>query len=136
MPFKPEVKPAFLDALRGGNYEQTQGTLRRRTVLENEPRAYFCCLGVLCNLGSGYWATSVDGQDVYHPADGASIYDEISGNCDGFTHDPAGQDAGGLPPAAVWQAAGLTVNEVRRLANMNDDGKTFLEIADVVEKEM
>lgn len=40
---KPAIKKLWIEALRSGEYKQTQGELRNQ---DNE----FCCLGVLCNL--------------------------------------------------------------------------------------
>ena len=43
-----DLKAKWLEALRSGKYEQTQGTLRDGDA--------FCCLGVLCDLtGRGKW---------------------------------------------------------------------------------
>jgi hypothetical protein len=48
---KPEIKPAWIAALRSGKYQQTTGRLRDSNG--------FCCLGVLCDLsakaGIGRW---------------------------------------------------------------------------------
>lgn len=47
----PQVKKIWVEALRGGKYEQTLGKLRRNEKM--------CCLGVLCDLHSkafgGQW---------------------------------------------------------------------------------
>ncbi len=42
----PEIKQLWLNALRGGEYEQGHGYLRRNKAEQDS----FCCLGVLCDL--------------------------------------------------------------------------------------
>ncbi len=72
----------------------------------------FCCLGVLCDVsGLGGW----NGADQY----------------------VIGEDArSGYPHGAVREAADVDGGMVRRLARMNDDGASFAEIADVIEREL
>ena len=90
----PEIKANWLAALRGGNYCQTTGQLRR----EDEDGVSHCCLGVLgevCGIpfvpGNGYlWEDGEQGQL-------------------------------------------LDFEEQDKLADMNDGGKSFTEIADYIE---
>lgn len=57
---KPEVKAAWVAALRSGEYEQGKGQLRHIDA--------FCCLGVLCDIaakhGVGVWAGDAFDTDV------------------------------------------------------------------------
>jgi hypothetical protein len=102
----PEVKKLWLEALRSGNYEQTRFFLR-------DKRGY-CCLGVLCDLHPDVdWSRSTPGV-AFYPFD----EDEM--------------DLGILPDkASSW--SGLTDEQRNILMNMNDDGKSFEEIADYIE---
>lgn len=57
-----EVKAAWLDALRSGNYKQGKRRLRRDSQ--------FCCLGVLCDLAVQTGVISY----TTHPSDENTIY--------------------------------------------------------------
>lgn len=96
-----EVKRAWVNALRSGEYEQTTESLR------NMDRGY-CCLGVLCDLGD------------------RSLWDDC-----GFY---LGQDD--FPPDRILTWAGLTLNAATFLADMNDKGSTFEDIAGWIERKL
>jgi len=99
------VAQKWVEALRSGEYKQASQALR-----ENDG---FCCLGVLCDLagkhGLGEWE-----QDTWFLGCGASV------------------------PVEVRQWSGLKTSYGtlgnRTLAEMNDDGATFAEIADLIEQ--
>lgn len=119
---KSDVKEAWLEALRSGEYEQGTGKLQSR---EGE----FCCLGVLCDLAVK--------AGVIPPPEA----DEESGSYH------YGEDAAfALPPEEVLAWAGLEQPSPEvavegtdgrwtyELVTLNDnDGYTFAEIATVVE---
>lgn len=114
------VKTAWLDALRSGRYEQTEGLLRQK-----EHRGYsYCCLGVLCNIGdkSKQWNKDKDpsGNWIYGPED---------------SQDINSQD-GGMPPPHVYELANLSPTAANELAEMNDNGESFKYIADWIEKNL
>jgi len=98
----------WIDALRSGKYEQTQRQLRREDS--------FCCLGVLC--------------DLYDPQ-----------GWDGDFHHEFGM----YPPKQVFDWLGIIDTgdslEVQdedghwiNVAVMNDEGASFDEIADALER--
>jgi hypothetical protein len=90
-----ELKKKWVEALRSGEYTQTQGHLKSSEG--------FCCLGVLCEVNSiKYIETDVFGDG---PNSGAYIY----------IRDIVGSDASDT------------------CINLNDDGKSFEEIADWIE---
>lgn len=65
----PEVKAAWLEALRSGRYEQGRSQLRNDRETDGVVR--FCCLGVLCDLhskgGEGHWGQpEVSGWTRYY----------------------------------------------------------------------
>lgn len=104
-----------VDALRSGDYEQTTSRLRRGDEM--------CCLGVACDVAS----TDVDGNwsaaDEFTVGTQTEQYGLPSGVRDwlGFS-----SDVGSF----------RTYNERTNLADLNDIyGKTFAEIADVIESE-
>lgn len=104
-----EVKKEWLEALRSGKYQQ--GNQELRTV-----EGRFCCLGVLCDLYS---------RKFQVPWDERKFQRELS-----------------YPPMEVRMWAGLehedpmipSVNH--SLSYLNDDGKTFDEIAKYIEEEL
>jgi hypothetical protein len=99
-----ELKTKWLAALRSGEYSQTQQVLHRK-----DPNGY-CCLGVLCEISeSGTW----DSDGTYYK----------------FHEKGVDLMAGG---ATVQRFLPWTISS--NLANMNDDGTTFPEIADWIEE--
>ena len=105
---KPKIKERWLAALRSGRYAQTTHSLR--------DDAGFCCLGVLC--------------DVFDP--------------DAWEHGKTYGGAMGVLPTSVVEAtdlpdedADVTVGERRTtLSNLNDEGYTFAEIAELIEAQL
>ena len=112
-----EIKAKWVAALRSGEYTQGYGRLRDS---DNK----FCCLGVLCNLH-------------------AQAHPEIAAK----QTDP-GRYMGelGIPHDSVFIWAGMGVNKVDRtveidiykssIAQHNDAGRTFAEIADAIEAQL
>jgi hypothetical protein len=117
------IKQLWVDALRSGNYQQ--GTRRLRS--ENA----YCCLGVLC--------------DLYDRDQGGPGWDE---------EDQTYLDVELLLPREVAEWAGLipvaqpeTIipgwfadvdlpQEDYSLSNLNDNGSSFGEIADLIEQQL
>lgn len=99
------VKKKWIKALNSGKYAQGKGRLRQE---DN-----FCCLGVLCDL-----------------------YDEKGWKkwSDGYSY--RGDSA--VLPSAVSDWAGLINDNPNigrgSLSNLNDSGKTFKEIANLIEE--
>jgi hypothetical protein len=106
----PEWKKKWVAALRSDDYEQGQKYLR---VYDK-----FCCLGVLCDL--------VDPSRWVSPSHTvASVYDGSILGLPRLVRDVTGVDEFGTIDYAT----------ARNLAEMNDDGFSFGQIADVIEKE-
>lgn len=107
----------LVQALRSGDYEQETGMLRNGN--------HYCCLGVACNIykeltGDGEWAEA------------DSRYGFIAAQC---------QKRDIMPEAVKkffgfkWNDGGLGVESaVGSLSEANDTGKTFAEIADIIEE--
>jgi hypothetical protein len=113
---KPEIKQQWITALQSGEYEQTDSVLRLGTTNR------FCCLGVLCDLHS-----KSTGNEWSH----AGYY----------LHE------GSQLPVEVAEWAGLleTVEHPQdpdcyqrgvRFSELNDNGVTFDEIAQLIEEEL
>lgn len=122
----PEVKDKWLKALRSGEYKQGKGALKT-----NDDK--FCCLGVLCDLyqkehEEAKWVDSTD----KNLSEGT--------NKDLF-EDGHGSVRAGIPTDAVIRWAGMKEPNPKvgsfggsTLAKLNDNGSTFDEIADLIEK--
>lgn len=113
----PEVKKAWVGALRSGEYAQGVGRLK---WLSRDGRRSYCCLGVLCELAIK------DGLDIhYKEEDGGGSYD-------GEAH---------YLPSKVQEWAGLTTRNPMAdgsyLAEWNDtQNATFEDIATLVEERL
>lgn len=124
-----DIKTQWVGALRSGEYTQGIGQLREGS--EEEAGAY-CCLGVLCTL--------------YDKAMGGDCWEYDSGvTATQYTH----KGEKNYPSCAVIDWAGLRNitagpdggdNTVRigrdDLAVLNDGGKSFEEIADLIESSL
>ena len=109
---KLEIKKRWLEALRSGEYEQGKDVLRRNDS--------FCCLGVLCDIFA---------------KEGCSKWDEPDDK--GVRHIE--NDKGALPLCVVlWSGIkdGNPFIDGYSLSAWNDGGKSFKEIADIIEKEL
>jgi hypothetical protein len=75
----PEVKVKWLEALRSGKYKQCTGLLKDQNP-ENEKDISFCCLGVLADLAieNGYdklcWNQKIIGEAISNTVSGEGIY--------------------------------------------------------------
>lgn len=119
----PDIKAQWVGALRSGHYKQSKGRLA-------DSEGGFCCLGVLCELGVDAGIADKEMSDQFGP-----IYRS--------TADSHDWDRNVLPQA-VYKWAGLDgrrpsvpspVNDVTpiTLDNLNDSGRKFDDIADLIE---
>ena len=117
-----DIKKKWLEALRSGKYQQGTG------FLQKEGR--YCCLGVLCDLFAedddcdGEWVQAATGAMKFKPSG-----------------DPGRHD---FLPVPVSEWADLEHGPYDpiigegddTLSQLNDHGKTFKEIADVIEEHL
>lgn len=127
-----KVKKKWVDALRSGEYTQGQNRL---VTYAGTDEAQYCCLGVLCDLAEKAGVVKFD-TGGYVSVD-----------------NPLDRDRFGLPKAvSAW--AGLTEKTFNNrkslasapqvtiqtntdsLANHNDNGKTFEQIAEAIERDL
>jgi hypothetical protein len=103
-----ELRNKWLEALRSGAYSQSAGSLRKE--------GGYCCLGVLCDVSSlGSWEE--------HPGyDFGYIVDDCTER--------------GLLSFHILGVLGFTNKFQLILAQMNDDGLSFNEIADYIEEQL
>lgn len=129
MKLKPEVKTAWLEALRSGEYKQQTGALRKYDG--------FCCKGVLADLfirsvKQGHWDIQ-DGRGIV-PLTGIKgtpnlEYESYLPNA---VYVWAFQD---FVPGSLNCTVGPRAKSGDSLARLNDSGSTFSQIADIIEKE-
>jgi hypothetical protein len=122
------IAEKWVAALRSGEYEQTAGFLQTREG--------YCCLGVLCDLhlretGRGEWRP---------PGSGDSPHTRCY-------RDDLGVDGEYTPPPGVREWADMVDDpkvffrhrlgtEMRdEIANLNDGGYTFAQLADLIEEQ-
>jgi hypothetical protein len=108
----------WTNALRSGNYKQGKNYLRNATD-------EFCCLGVLCDLADpSKWerTTSDERHEVY--AWGAEASTQL-------IHNEDLELAIGLNGMVSNTWGSFTIQDV--LAQHNDNGATFAEIADMID---
>jgi hypothetical protein len=105
---KKEVAYKWIEALRSGKYEQGKNRLRKEDK--------FCCLGVLCDISEqGTWKHKIKKRYVVEK-EGAS-----------FTLSSKILDWAGLN-----FYNGQFDPSIPALSELNDNGKTFEEIADII----
>lgn len=134
MGMNPEIKKKWVDALRSGDYKQTEGTLQKDDA--------FCCLGVLCDIAEKEGI--VKAQEADRSIAGSKLV--------GYQTEGAGYWEYDILPYSVARWAGLdqrnptvTVSEPSNkeytatyiLSDLNDDFKwDFSKIADVIEEQL
>lgn len=108
---KIEDKTLWLEALRSGNYKQTDGFLK----VKREGKYFYCCLGVLLDLVADKYHIS-ETESVTYP--GVKKFD---GDDSRITNN-------------VSKSVGLDIDAAFTLYRMNDnDKRSFNEIADWIE---
>lgn len=106
---KADVKQKWLEALRSGDYQQGKNVLRSSFG----PANTYCCLGVLCDiLPQAEWKPYNGRWRIWH----------------GFEIEES------YVPQNLASELELTHPHQRILARMNDEGRSFEEIADYIEE--
>lgn len=108
---KKNVARRWVNALRSGKYKKTTGFLKQKDENENES---YCVLGVLCDL---------------YKKDGKPLSEKE----DGFEEAIAFAGETQIPPKKVLRWAGLGELEAEVIADLNDDNKSFKQIANYIE---
>jgi len=107
-----KIKKLWVRALRSGKYKQGEDRLKRD--------GRYCCLGVLCNVVGAKW----------RPIE-AALVPYLDGKLVGNNSDPSQ-----LIGASLLRRVGMKHETQINLANMNDDGKSFKEISDYIDKRL
>lgn len=107
----------WVAALRSGEYEQTDGAL-------HDQRG-FCCLGVACEVIGVEWVqTILDGRIAYSANGETTVLPKAVQDAFGLNDDSGDYIMGGDGEGGYCRNS---------LADLNDGGTTFLEIADLIE---
>ena len=109
-------KAKWVAALRSGEYKQGRGRLRSE---DDE----YCCLGVLCEIAAQVGVI----ERAAPPPNTSSVAWRYGG-----WHDYLPMS---LADVVRLDTYNPTIEDVQ-LTNMNDEGKSFLEIADLIEKHL
>ena len=148
----PEIKAKWLEALRSGEYPQTEGMLQRTTPLPNAPGfpetpKGYCCLGVLADTlvddeekvvwrfeslkltgnVKGFAVLSVWSDKLEDYREEESVLPDVLAERLHMTVD------GELGDFKVWNHNRVVEEGSMRLTSLNDNGFTFSQIADLIE---
>lgn len=111
---KAELKKKWVEALRSRKFKQGQAALKE-TISGEKDKYTYCCLGVLHEVSGGKWHQFYNYPTYFtgvkHTSNASNVF--LDGKC--FSQ-------------------GLTRDEQNKLAEMNDDGKKFYQIANWIEK--
>lgn len=123
-----KLKALWIDALLSGDYQQGKQRLRN-------PDNTYCCLGVLCDVihketGEGEWSLS---SDIIDKGYVFSTDPNITFHQYGAWADSSVTQL----PRKIRSIAQLPVEGITmELVKMNDEGKTFSEIAKFIEEKL
>ena len=118
----PEIKKEWLEDLRSGKIPQGKGCLGKDTGER-------CCLGVLCDIAVEHKVIKPATVDDYR---GDLIYDECRSLLPQSVRD-FGWPGGILDSVQIDEITDRGTGYILSLADMNDKGFTFSQIADVIE---
>lgn len=135
-----EIKEQWVTALRSGDYRQGSNVLHRKVDGEHQ----YCCLGVLCDIALKAGVDlrhnpTADCQCTTCQQEGVRMYDGY----DDFLPPKVATWAGleSINPRTTESIAdpgssipGVTIDNAT-LSYLNDNGKTFSEIADIIERD-
>lgn len=112
-----DFKKKWLDALRSGEYKQGYGRLR-----SSDDR--FCCLGVLCHVAK------VKSEKISYEEAMRLGWGPDAANTYTYDGEP------GFLSAPLLEKFGITYDEGWDLAIKNDEGRSFKDTADYIEKNL
>ena len=121
----PNVKQLWLTALRSGEYTQCQSALNTN--------GSYCCLGVLCEVAVGQ-GLEVEVTTTAHRVGNGEIYSYKSYNGETGTLPTVVKEWAGLPNVNPITTEKVAVYR-QTLAELNDQGHTFAQIADIIERD-
>lgn len=119
MPMKAELKEKWVKALRSREFKQGQGSLKELVDVEKN-KVVHCCLGVLHEISGGKWH-----RDKYDDPNQTGVF-KTGGNSTTTSASDSFLEGKYMN--------GLDEDTQKQLAEMNDNGKKFYQIANWIEK--
>jgi len=139
MTMNPEIKASWLEALRSGKFKQGDGFLK---VTEDygmgATETRHCCLGVLCDMAADAGVESrMTPYEADHQLSWAFGHNYETEGLTDAVQEWAGIDTNLGELDTPIEGKGRDGNErtFHSVAELNDNGYTFAEIADVIEKQ-
>lgn len=114
-----ELKKKWLEALRSGEYRQGKQMLK----YEEDGKMHHCCLGVLLEV------LEVK-SEMCQPAP------EDNSSTHMYEFDYPGEKACGVLPLELRERHFIDEYDLNKLMQMNDDGVSFYDIADYIERDV
>jgi len=119
-----ELRDKWVEALRSGKYKQGKAKLAEKNT---DGSFSYCCLGVLCDVANlKYIVDKASGTNGIIEAKAYYINDERHRSFAFLPLDPRFQN--------IWENVMSCDSMEQHLITMNDEGSTFEEIADWIEK--
>lgn len=120
-----EVKDKWIAALESGEYVQGTGLLNYKKIADETPK--LCCLGVLCELAVAEGITTSAKKNWTEGDSWETVYGDSWASAY-------------LPPEVIeWSGlpdhTGTLAGATRNLAQLNDQGATFADIAEVIREQ-
>lgn len=131
----PAKKKAWIADLRSGDFKQAPDTLcMAPDTHEDVKQEKYCCLGVACVTFGETWVKRRWGKGKYGTVRWGLAGNSIEANGEGWavTDTPATD----MPSKVALKRWGLDPDAARVLATMNDNGKSFKQIANWIEKNL
>ena len=119
---KPEIKEEWVAALRSGQYYQGQGQLHSSRF------GTHCCLGVLCDIAAKKENSTIEHYRWAHTEMPNPALKELVSATPLTDEEKAHSSSG-------WEITGELMPLNSTLADLNDEGVSFANIASLIEKQ-
>lgn len=129
---KQNVMKKWVKALRSGKYKQGQGLLKQTTIKD---KTYHCCLGVLCELYNNEMRKSKKKTLSEQEYDGIHNFNKQRECLPKLVQKWAGLHSKMGDFRDVDRSDITSYGDFASLADMNDLGRSFKQIARTIEKE-
>ena len=130
---KQNVMKKWVKALRSGKFKQGQGTLRQ---FNKKGQAQHCCLGVLCELYNETMKKSkkktLSEETIYTDADFSHGYSRFGNKTEDLPKEV--MNWAGIDNSIGAFTNDNPIHDQYDLANLNDTGRKFKTIANIIEK--
>lgn len=132
---KNNIMKKWVKALRSDKYKQGTGTLKQ---YNRKGQAEHCCLGVLCELYNQEMRKNkkktIPEKICNNDSDFSFGYTRFDGSCDGLPKSVRNWSGVKDTIGRFFIGQNLFGNEHESLADLNDNGRKFKTIANIIEK--